>query len=61
MYNLNVGSSKTNSTLWTVVGHIREEEALARGQWRENVRESQDPTHGIEKNKTKMAIIKKVD
>ena len=55
------GSSKTNSTLWTVVRHIRDEEALVKGQWRENVRQSQDPTQGVENNKNKRAIIEKVD
>ena len=51
------GSSKTNASLWSTIGHIREEESVARGQWRERIWEGNSPEpSGNNKKKTAVAV-----
>ena len=53
----NLGSSKTNASLWSTVIHIREEEAIAKGRWLENIRATQGENVA---NKRKTALRVKV-
>ena len=50
------GSSNVNASLWSTFMHIREEESLVKGRWRENIRQGVEDTSA---NKRKISLKKK--